>query len=344
MSSLNGNPPLLLRAARGEAVERSPVWLMRQAGRYMAQFREYSTKYPFRQRSETPEIAIELSLQPWKAFGTDAVIMFSDILTPLPAIGKEFDMVPGVGPKIDDPIRSQGQVKNLRPLEDPSIGLGFVGQILQSLREEVGQQATVIGFIGTPWTLAAYLVEGQSSRYCLHTKQMMLHNPEILHDLLQQLTDALTNYVCYQIDNGAQIVQLFDSWAHHLTPEYFKEFSLDYAEQIIQNVRKVHPNVPLIYHANGGTGKLQLIKQHCSPDVVGLDQWTTMKDCRQIFGNDQVLQGNVDPTLLFGTSNQIENAVKKCQQQAGFQKHILNVGHGVIQGFNQDAVSWWHAS
>eukprot|EP01023_Acetabularia_acetabulum_P065747 TRINITY_DN8744_c0_g2_i4.p1 TRINITY_DN8744_c0_g2~~TRINITY_DN8744_c0_g2_i4.p1 ORF type:complete len:282 (-),score=36.47 TRINITY_DN8744_c0_g2_i4:72-917(-) len=264
--------------------------------------------------------------------------MFSDILTPLPALGKQFDIKAGVGPIIECPIQSMGDVQSMKFLDDPSNDLGFVGQILQSLRGEVGQETAVIGFVGTPWTLAAYLVEGQSSRYCLNTKKMMFHNPKVLHALLQRLSHALSTYVCFQIDNGAQIIQLFDSWAHHLTPEFYYEFSLQYVNKIIQNVRNIYPSIPIIFHANGGTGKLKLIKQHCSPDVVGLDQWTSMKECRQIFGDEWVLQGNIDPAILFGTELQIEDAVKECMYGAGFKKHILNVGHGVIQGTPEENV------
>eukprot|EP00475_Leptophrys_vorax_P037768 TRINITY_DN6556_c0_g1_i1.p1 TRINITY_DN6556_c0_g1~~TRINITY_DN6556_c0_g1_i1.p1 ORF type:complete len:421 (-),score=18.38 TRINITY_DN6556_c0_g1_i1:219-1430(-) len=334
--------PLLLRVARGEEAERTPVWLMRQAGRYMAEFRKFSDKYPFRMRSETPDIAVELSLQPWRAFRPDGVIMFSDILTPLPALGVDFDMVKGKGPVIADPIRSADDVAALRPMDDPDSSLPFLRTILTTLRRELaGSEATLLGFVGSPWTLAAYCVEGQGSKNLLHTKRMMLHEPALLHALLQHLEDALTVYVIHQIDCGAQVVQLFDSWAHHLSPSQFAEFSLPYAERIIQRVRAARPHIPLIFHGNGGTGKLHLVHAGCSADVIGLDWGSDMQCARETFGTERVLQGNVDPMVLFGPEAAIEAAVDECLRKAGGRKQILNVGHGVVQGTPEEAVGYF---
>lgn len=334
----DGGDPLLLRVARGELAERTPVWLMRQAGRYMAAFREYSDKYPFRQRSETPDIAIELSLQPWRAFKTDGVIMFSDILTPLPALGIEFDVIKGKGPLIESPIRGMDQVKALKAMDDPDETLSFVGETLQTLRSEIDGDTTLLGFIGTPWTLAAYAIEGKADRHCKQTKRMMYNAPEILHSLLAHLSDALGEYVCYQIESGAQVVQLFDSWAHHLSPEQFSEFSLPYAERVMSYVRQRHPHVPLIFHGNGSTGKHEVLRQ-CSAEVIGLDWACRMKDARSAFGNDRTLQGNVDPMILFGKEESIREAVQRCLLEGGPQRHILNVGHGVVEGTPEESVA-----
>lgn len=328
--------PLLLRAAKGEDVERTPVWLMRQAGRYMAAFREYSDKYPFRQRSETPEIAIALSLQPYEAYKTDGVIMFSDILTPLPGVGIEFDVIRGKGPRIETPIRSMEQVKELVPLDDPEAKLPFIQPILSTLRQEIDDETTLLGFIGTPWTLAAYSMEGKADRHLVNTKQIMTQNPEILHGLLSHLTEALITYCVYQIDSGAQVIQLFDSWAHHLSPSQFLEFSLPYAEKVMAGVRAQRPGVPLIFHANGGTGKLQQMTQ-CTGDVIGLDWSTTMEEARATFGPNKTLQGNMDPMLLFAPDEVIESEVKKILEEAN-GRHILNVGHGVVQGTPEEKV------
>lgn len=310
---------------------------MRQAGRYMADFRKFSDKIPFRERSETPEIAIELSLQPFRAFQPDGVIMFSDILTPLPALGVDFDVIKGKGPVISNPVRSMDDVKRLMPMDDPLSKLPFVSETLQALRSEVNGQATLLGFIGTPWTLAAYSVEGKAERNCQETKKMMLKSPEILHAFLSHLTDALAKYAIYQIDSGAQVIQLFDSWAHHLSPEQFQEFSLPYAEKVIRAVRAERPDVPIIFHCNGGTGKHELMAQS-SADVLGLDWSCTMENARKTFGRERILQGNVDPMILFGNEDTIRNAVATCIQEAGAQRHILNVGHGVIQGTPEENV------
>ena len=196
---------ILIRAYRGEKVERTPVWLMRQAGRYMADFRQYSEKYPFRQRSETPEIAIELSLQPWRSFGVDGVIMFSDILTPLPALGVDFTIVEKKGPKILNPLRNKADVDALKPMHDVATQVPFLGPILSSLRKETEGKTSLIGFIGAPWTLVAYSVEGGHSKLCPHIKKMCLENPDLAHAMLRKYTDALCVYASYQIESGAQV-------------------------------------------------------------------------------------------------------------------------------------------
>jgi uroporphyrinogen decarboxylase len=313
------------------------VWLMRQAGRYMAAFRKYSDRIPFRERSETSSIAIELSLQPWYAFKPDGVIMFSDILTPLPALGIDFDVIKGKGPVIADPVADMDRVRALRPMDDPAAKLPFVAETLRALRAEVDGKSTLLGFIGTPWTLAAYSVEGKADRNCRKTKIMMLRSPAVLHALLAHLADALADYAIYQIDAGAQVVQLFDSWAHHLSPEQFAEFSLPYAERVMAKVRAVRPGVPLIFHANGGTGKHEIMATSTA-DVLGLDWATTMAAARHDFGAKRTLQGNVDPMVLFGSEKDIETAVERCLLEAGSQRHILNVGHGVIEGTPEDSV------
>lgn len=329
--------PLLLRVARGEQGERPPVWLMRQAGRYMAEFREYSNKYGFRHRSETPEIAIELSLQPWRAFKPDGVIMFSDILTPLPALGVEFDVVKGKGPVIANPVRTMDDVKALRQLDDPDQSLPFIREILSSLRAEVDGQSTMLGFIGTPWTLAAYSMEGRSDRHLIKTKQIMTQDPATLHAYLSHLADALAVYVCHQIDCGAQVVQLFDSWAHHLSPQQFLEFSHPYNERIIATVKAKYPDTPLIFHANGGVGKLEAMKDS-KADVIGLDWSTNMAEARAVLGPERVLQGNMDPMYLFAGEERIRQEVANNVAAAGDGKHILNVGHGVVQGTPEENV------
>lgn len=318
------------------------MWLMRQAGRYMAAFREFSDKYPFRMRSETPDIAIELSLQPWHAFKTDGVIFFSDILTPLPAMGIEFDVIKGKGPRIAEPIRSFDQVKGLKPLVDPDQSLPFVNTILSTLRKEVDSEGNtaLIGFIGTPWTLAAYSMEGKADRDNKQTKIIMMHQPQVLHSFLSFLADQLITYACYQIESGAQIIQLFDSWAHHLSPQQFQEFSMPYAERVIQGIRAKHPNVPVIFHANGGTGKLEFMGP-LTADVIGLDWAVDMAVARDTLGRSVKVQGNVDPVILFGPQQGIKEAVHKCLRQAGAKGHILNVGHGVVQGTPEENVAYF---
>ncbi|EFN58717.1 hypothetical protein CHLNCDRAFT_140365 [Chlorella variabilis] len=230
------------------------------------------------------------------------------------------------------------QVRALAPLDDPLSSLPFVHETLSTLRGEIGGSgAALLGFVGTPWTLAAYSVEGRAERNCRRTKTMMYGSPQVLHALLDHLTEALIVYVGYQIEAGAQVVQLFDSWAHHLTPEQSAEFSMPYAERIIAAVRAKYPHVPLIFHANGGAGKHAQLAA-CSADVIGLDWECTMAGARQAMGAGRTLQGNVDPMVLFGPEAAIREAVTRCLVEAGPHHHILNVGHGVIEGTPEESV------
>lgn len=204
-------------------------------------------------------------------------------------------------------------------------------------RAEVGAQSTVLGFVGTPWTLAAYSIEGGAEKNCTQTKALMTHEPAVLHALLAHLADALGVYAAHQVDAGAQVIQLFDSWAHHLSPAQFREYSLPYAERVMAAVRARHPNVPLIFHANGSAGKERALVG-CSANVIGLDWATDLHEARMLFGPDATLQGNVDPQLLFGPEDVIRDAVKSCVA-AGGRHHILNVGHGVAQGTPEASVA-----
>ncbi|KAJ8599319.1 hypothetical protein CTAYLR_005338 [Chrysophaeum taylorii] len=330
---------LLLRAARGDVTARTPVWLMRQAGRYMKAFRAYSEKYPFRMRSETPEIATELSLQCWRAFGVDGVIMFSDILTILPALGVEFDVVPGKGPAICDTLRSESRVAEYELAVDrfaPSDQLPFVGETLRALRQETEGKTTLVGFVGAPWTLAAYAVEGGASRHALEIKGMMHSNPTLAHDLLAATSDAVARYACHQIENGAQMVQLFESWAHHLSPADFSEFAKPYAQRVARYVNDRHPDVPLIFFANGGSSYLELQREMVAPDAfsaLSIDWAVDLATARTVLGEGTPIQGNVDPSLLLASPDAVDAAVERCIAQAGGpgNRHILNLGHGVLQ-------------
>ena len=269
--------------------------------------------------------------------------MFSDILTPLPALGIDFDVIKGKGPVIGSPVRSAEDVAALLPMDDPATKLPFVAETLSTLRKEVAggrngyETPAVLGFIGTPWTLAAYAMEGKADRHLLQTKQVMMHNPEVLHAFLERLTEALITYVVYQIDSGAQIVQLFDSWCHHLSPAQYMEFSHPYAERVIAGVRAQRPDTPLIFHANGGAGKTAEVMMSTA-DVVGLDWNTSMAEARAAAGADRTLQGNVDPMVLFGPEEKIREEVEACLEAAGRRRHILGVGHGVVQGTPEENV------
>lgn len=332
--------PYLLRAARGEVLDRPPVWMMRQAGRYMKAYRDLREKYPsFRDRSEIPEVAIEVSLQPWRAFQPDGVILFSDIVTPLPALGIEMDIAEGKGPIIDSPIRTQEQVDNLQPLE-PEAALPFIQEILQALRQEVGNQAAVLGFVGAPWTLAAYAVEGKGSKTYSIIKGMAFSDPTLLHQLLAKFADAIAIYVRYQIDSGAQVVQMFDSWAGQLSPQDYETFALPYQQRVVQQVKETHPDTPLILLVSGSAGVLERMGRS-GVDIISVDWTVDMAEARQRLGHEMKVQGNMDPGVLFGSQPFIRDRVLDTIRKAGNQGHILNLGHGVLPGTPEENVRFF---
>lgn len=329
--------PLLLRVARGEIADRPPVWMMRQAGRYMKIYRDLRDKYPsFRERSENPDLAIEISLQPWHAFQPDGVIMFSDILTPLPGMGIPFDIIESKGPIINPPIRSLEQVEALYTL-DPEESLPFIKTILGTLRQEVGNQSTVLGFAGSPWTLAAYAIEGKSSKNYSIIKGMAFSQPDILHKLLGKIADSIAIYIRYQIDCGAQVVQLFDSWAGQLTPQDYDTFALPYQKRVIEQVKATHPDTPLILYISGSAGVLERMGRS-GVDIVSVDWTVDMADARKRLGKDMKVQGNIDPGVLFGSHDFIKQRIHDTVKQAGNTGHILNLGHGVLVGTPEDNV------
>ena len=342
-----GDRDILVRAARGEEVERTPVWLMRQAGRYMAAFREYSNKYPFRQRSETPDFAVELSLQCHRAYGMDGIIMFSDILTPLPTLGIDFDVVKGTGPIISTEVRTEADVAKLGDAEDVDFDetLPFIREILGRLSKEAEEANTsLIGFVGAPFTLAAYTIEGKSSKACLEVKKMMMADEagdsKAMSAFLDKLAVMIGNYGVHQINCGAQVIQVFESWAHQLGPPGFEKFAKPAAQKAIKIMKEAHPDVPVIYFANGGSSYLELQKD-TGADMIAIDWSVDMAVARETLGEDIPISGNIDPTILFGSKEQIEQAVRDCIDKAGGPgKHLLNLGHGVMQGTPEEAVGW----
>ena len=332
--------PHLLRAARGEVVDRPPVWMMRQAGRYMKAYRDLREKYPsFRDRSEIPEVAIEVSLQPWKAFRPDGVILFSDIVTPLPGLGIEMDIAEGKGPIIHSPLRSQGQIDQLRPLE-PEVCLPFIRTILQALRQEVGNQSTVLGFVGAPWTLAAYAVEGKGSKTYSVIKNMAFSDPTMLHQLLGKLADAIAVYTRYQIDCGAQVVQMFDSWAGQLSPQDYDTFALPYQRRVFEQVKETHPDTPLILLVSGSAGVLERMPKS-GADIVTVDWAVDMAEARARLGKQVKVQGNLDPGVLFGSQDFIRDRIIDTVRKAGNWGHILNLGHGVLPETPEENVAFF---
>ncbi|KAI4384577.1 hypothetical protein MLD38_002708 [Melastoma candidum] len=330
--------PLLLNAVRGLEVERPPVWLMRQAGRYMKSYQVICEKYPsFRERSENVDLVVEISLQPWNVFKPDGVILFSDILTPLPGMNIPFDIVKGKGPIIFHPIETAADVEKVRVFT-PEDWVPYVGEALSILRKEVDNKSAVLGFVGAPFTLASYVVEGGSSKNFTKIKKLAFSQPKVLHALLAKFASSMATYIKYQADNGAQAVQIFDSWATELSPVDFDEFSLPYLKKIVESVRLTHPDLPLILYASGSGGLLERLAL-TGVDVVSLDWTVDMAEGRRRLGPDLAVQGNVDPGVLFGSKEFITSRINDTVRKAGRRKHILNLGHGIKVGTPEENVA-----
>ncbi|KAL3821253.1 hypothetical protein ACJIZ3_007158 [Penstemon smallii] len=336
-ASASSSDPILVKAARGEPVNRPPAWMMRQAGRYMAVYRKLAEKHPsFRERSETTDLIVQISLQPWEAFHPDGVIIFSDILTPLPAFGVPFDIEEIRGPVIQSPIRTQEDLKALHPIDLEK--LQFVGDSLRILRNEVGNQAAVLGFVGAPWTIATYIVEGGTTRTYTTIKSMCHKEPHLLRALLSHLAKAIAEYIIFQVESGAHCIQIFDSWGGQLPPVMWDQWSKPYIEEIVRVVKEKCPQTPLVLYINGNGGFLERMKT-TGVDVIGLDWTVDMADGRKRLGTDTSIQGNVDPAYLFSPLPALTNEIKRVVKCAGTKGHILNLGHGVLVGTPEEAVA-----
>ncbi|CAK7327653.1 unnamed protein product [Dovyalis caffra] len=344
-SSSSSSDPLLVKAAKGEPVSRPPAWMMRQAGRYMAVYRKLAEKYPsFRERSETTDLIVEISLQPWEAFHPDGVIIFSDILTPLPAFGVPFDIEEVRGPVIQSPIRSEEGLKALHPIELEK--LQFVGDSLRILRREVEGRAAVLGFVGAPWTIATYIVEGGTTRTYTNIKSMCHTAPQVLRALLSHLTKAISDYIVFQVESGAHCIQIFDSWGGQLPlicgivgQSHILKRSVAFLKlQIVSTVRNKCPETPLVLYINGNGGLLERMKG-TGVDVIGLDWTVDMADGRKRLGSGISVQGNVDPAYLFSTLPALTDEIQRVVRCAGPSGHILNLGHGVLVGTPEEAVA-----
>ncbi len=330
-----GGNDRLLRAARGEVLDRPPVWMMRQAGRYMKVYRDLREKYPtFRERSEIAELAAEISLQPFRAFQPDGVIMFSDILTPLAGIGINFDIIESKGPLIESPIRTQAQVDALTDF-DPDKSVPFIRQILAAIKEEVKDQATILGFVGAPWTLAAYSVEGKGSKDYSVIKSMAYKEPAIIHSFLTKLAKMIGAYVIHQIECGAQVVQMFDSWAGHLCPTDYATFALPYQKMVVDQVKAKYPDTPMILYISGSAGVLDLMPKS-GVDIVSVDWTVDLAAARDRLGRDVPVQGNLDPCVLFAEQSYIKERILEVVQKAGNKGHIMNLGHGILATTPED--------
>lgn len=347
MSSKYSSFPLLkndriLRAAKGEKVERVPVWVMRQAGRYLPEFRAVREQHDFFTICRTPELACEITLQPIRRFELDAAIIFSDILVVPQAMGMQVEMLPGKGPHFPEPLCTPEDINKLRHAVDVKKELGYVFDALTLTREKLEGQCPLIGFTGAPWTLMSYMIEGGGSTTMSNAKRWLYQYPEESCKLLQLITNVNVDYLVGQVEAGAQLLQVFESHAGILDSKLFTTFSLPYLRQISNLVKKRLkdadlPDVPMIVFAKGAHYALEDLAQ-IGYDVVGLDWTMTPRNCRARTGGDVTLQGNLDPCALYAPKEKLEKTVREMLKQFGKQRYIANLGHGIYPDMDPENV------
>jgi len=330
-----------LRALLRQPVDMTPVWIMRQAGRYLPEYRATREKAgSFMQLCTTPELACEVTLQPLKRFPLDAAILFSDILTIPDAMGLGLHFADGEGPQFKNPVRSAADVKRLA-VPDPEDELRYVMDAVRLIRRELDGQVPLIGFAGSPWTLATYMVEGGSSKDFALVKKMLYDQPALLHQLLATTTRAVTEYLNAQIAAGVQAVMIFDTWGGALSPRDYQEFSLRYMREIVSSILREAEGrkVPVILFTKGGGQWLEAMADS-GCDALGVDWTTDLKDARARVGSRAALQGNMDPSVLYASPERIcaevEVVLASFGQGSG---HVFNLGHGIHTGIDPDHVA-----
>ena len=324
---------LFLRACKGEATESVPVWFMRQAGRSLPEYRKVRERHSILEVCRTPELAVEVTLQPVRRLGVDAAILFSDIVVPLQAMGVELEIAPGVGPVIESPIRAAADVDRLRPL-DPHEGVPFVLEAVTALAGQL--DVPLIGFAGAPFTLACYLVEGGPSKDHARTKALMATDPGTWHKLMDRLAESILGYLRAQIAAGASAVQLFDSWAGALAPRDYSAHVAPAVTRILEGLADA--GVPRI-HFGVGTGELLELMHGAGADVVGVDWRVPLGRARRRLGDDVVLQGNLDPALCLAPFEVARDRAFEILEETGGRRHVFNLGHGVLPATDPDTLA-----
>lgn len=323
---------LLLRAARGEHTERTPVWVMRQAGRILKEYREVRSRLSgFIELVQTPERAAEVTIQPVDILGVDAAIIFSDILVVPEAMGLPYTMEEGKGPFFPNTVKNEADLEKLKIADEDS--LGYVIEAIKLTKKELNGRVPLIGFAGAPWTIFCYMVEGKGSKTFSLARKFLYNDPTFAHKLMDKITESTIKYLKNQIAAGADIIQVFDSWAGILPSAQYDDFSLKYISKIADAITEV----PVIVFAKGAYGSRKSIGQiNC--DVVGLDWNMDIKESRELVGPDKTLQGNMDPAALYSDFNMIKLETRKMIDQFGRSKHIANLGHGVYPDMHADKV------
>jgi uroporphyrinogen decarboxylase len=316
---------LFLRACRGEAVPRLPVWMMRQAGRYLPEYREIRANRPFLQVCKTPDLAVEVSLQPFRRLGVDAVIVFSDILIPAEAMGLRLELG-DAGPNLPEPVRTAGDIERLR-IFDPEVETRFLNEAIRRIVKEVGPDVPVLGFAGAPWTLACYMVEGKTKEGFATVKSFLYHQPAAFEKLLSRIAQATIGYLKAQIAAGAAAVQLFDTWCGELSREDYERYALPAVKEIIS---RIGGEVPVIYYTKASSHLIAAVARS-GADVLSVDWRINLPEIRKYLGPKMALQGNLEPAVLIGPAEKIRSATQEIARSLGGRGHILNLGHGILQ-------------
>ena len=316
----------LLRALLRQPTDRTPVWIMRQAGRYLPEYRAIRAKHSLLEICSQPELAAEVTLQPVRRLGVDAAILFADILLPLEPMGISLEFAEGEGPVIHNPVRDRAAVDRLRVIDGDE--LDYVAEAIRQARAELRGRVPLIGFAGAPFTLASYAIEGGGSRNYVQTKQMMYREPELWHRLMDKLARVVTGYLRRQIRAGAQAVQLFDSWVGCLSPGDYAEYVLPHVQMIFDGLKR--EQVPMI-HFGTGTGALLTLMREAGGTVIGVDWRMNLDEAWARIGHDVAVQGNLDPVALFAPLHEIERRVEDILRRAANRPgHIFNLGHGIL--------------
>ena len=324
-----------VKACRREPVERTPVWLMRQAGRYLPEYREIREKHDFLEMCKTPEVAVEVTLQPLRRFDLDASIIFADILLPLEAMGLPLRFAKGAGPVLDRPITCEADVDALRPIE-PEDELGYVLAAVKLARQELKPTTPLIGFAGAPFTLASYAIEGGSSRHFQKTKGLMWNDPATWDKLLGKISSAILRYLVAQARAGAQVVQLFDSWVGCLSRSDYERYVMPHSQSILRGLRD---EGILAIHFGTDTGAFLDRMRIAGGDVIGVDWRQPLDTAWETIGDGVAIQGNLDPIALFAPKEVLEAKIDDIlDRAAGRPGHIFNLGHGVLPGAPIEAV------
>ena len=325
---------LILRAATGQQTERTPVWLMRQAGRILPEYRVVRNSLSgFKELVETPELAAEVTIQPVDLLGVDAAIIFSDILVVPEAMGLTYQMIEKKGPWFENTIKSKEDLAKLRPEVDPEEHLNYTLEAIRITKKELNGRVPIIGFAGAPWTIFCYMIEGQGSKTFSESRKMLYKNPILAHQLLQQITDVTIAYLKAQIKAGADMVQVFDSWAGILGREQYAVFALPYIKQITDAIDEV----PVTLFSKGAYASMgDLAQLNCN--TIGVDWTMEVEQARKIVGANKTLQGNMDPCLLYADFDTIRIKTKEMLKSFGAHRHIANLGHGVYPDTNPDHV------